>query len=142
MQDVNMENCYAILDKDGVVLQVIVADKDHIDKHPLKDGMTYVATDSGGVASKNFAGIGAKYEKDLGGFATKKPYDSWLMDEKTLRWKPPFALPEGNNPEYFEWNEKGGCYDKIGKAPGNVPGRIEDPRKPISLEPVRHSDII
>jgi hypothetical protein len=63
---------------------------------------------SGGTPlRKNFAGIGYTYDETRDAFITKKPYNSWILNEETCLWEAPVAMPttvlEEN--QYYSWNE-------------------------------------
>jgi hypothetical protein len=53
---------------------------------------------------KNFAGIGYKYDYDRDAFIPPKPYNSWLLDEKTCQWKAPVDCPTDS--DRYTWNEE------------------------------------
>ena len=101
---------FAELDKDNVVLRVIVADTKEWCETNL--GGTWVQTSyntfggvnnrEGGVAlHKNYAGIG--YSWDGIGFAAPQPYASWALNQDTYLWEAPVAYP--NDGKFYEWNE-------------------------------------
>jgi hypothetical protein len=65
---------------------------------------------------KNYAGIGYKYDQTRDAFIPPKPFNSWLLDEDTCRWKAPVDYPETytqgltdeqGNPKLdkYYWNE-------------------------------------
>jgi hypothetical protein len=65
---------------------------------------------------KNFAGIGYTYDEDRDAFISKKPYNSWKLNEQTCNWEAPVAYPEtyifnlkdklGRNiKDIYKWNE-------------------------------------
>jgi len=63
---------------------------------------------SGGIPlRKNYAGIGMTYDEDRDAFITKKPFNSWILNENTCFWEAPVAMPttvlETN--QYYSWNE-------------------------------------
>ena len=63
---------------------------------------------------KNFAGIGYKYDYDRDAFIPPKPYNSWLLDEKTCQWKAPVDCPtdEGS----YTWNEETTSWNLVEKV--------------------------
>ena len=104
--------------QNGVVTQVIVAEKEFFDKfidsspgewiqtsYNTKAGVHYdpvTGEPDGGVAlRKNYAGIGFTYDKTRDAFIPPKPFASWVLDEETCLWNAPVAKPEGN----YSWNE-------------------------------------
>lgn len=52
---------------------------------------------------KNFAGIGYYYDEIRDAFIPPKPFNSWILNEDTCLWEPPFNPPEDNN--IYKWNE-------------------------------------
>lgn len=94
---------FAQIDGNGKVLRVIVAEQDFIDSGVLGDPSAWVQTSydtRGGVHDKggaplrmNYAGPGYSYDKTLDAFIPPKPHDSWRLDERTCRWKPPVDRP-------------------------------------------------
>jgi hypothetical protein len=105
---------FAEVDKDGVVLRVIVAEQDFIDKEELGPKSNWVQTSyntrsgvhSGGKTPlrKNFAGIGYQYDSNRDAFLPKKKYDSWVLDEDTCQWKSPKAYPADKSIDW-QWDE-------------------------------------
>jgi hypothetical protein len=59
---------------------------------------------SGGTPfRKNHAGIGYTYDEDRDAFISKKPYNSWILNEQTCTWESPVAYPiDGKK---YQWNE-------------------------------------
>ena len=60
---------------------------------------------------KNSAGIGYTYDEDRDAFIPKKPYASWILNEKTCRWEAPSAMPDDG--KKYEWNESTTSWDEI-----------------------------
>jgi len=59
---------------------------------------------SGGIPfRKNYAGIGYTYDSIRDAFIPPKPFESWILDEETCNYMPPFPPPDNINP-YF-WDE-------------------------------------
>lgn len=96
---------------DNVVIQVIVIDNAVCETE--QDGILYLhnlfndnnrkwlQTSYNGKIRKNFAGIGYIYNEQLDAFISPKPYNSWILDEKTCKWNPPIEKPKGN----YYWSE-------------------------------------
>lgn len=91
---------FAEIDKDGVVVRVIVAEQEFIDSLPG----TYVQTSYNGTIRKNFAGTGFTYDKARDAFIAPKPFPSWVLNESTCRWEAPVPVP--NDGGYHEWDEQ------------------------------------
>jgi len=63
---------------------------------------------------KNHAGIGYTYDEDRDAFISKKPYNSWTLNETTCQWEAPVVMPEdANNEIRYEWNEETTTWDLI-----------------------------
>jgi len=59
---------------------------------------------SGGTPfRKNHAAIGYTYDEDRDAFISKKPYNSWILNEQTCLWEAPIAYPADEQRYY--WNE-------------------------------------
>lgn len=50
---------------------------------------------------KNYAGIGYFYDRNRDAFIAPKPFDSWILDEKTCQWNAPIQKPVG----HYAWDE-------------------------------------
>lgn len=100
---------FAELDKNNVVLRVIVADTKEWCETNL--GGTWIQTSyntfagehklGGTPLHKNYAGIG--YSWDGVGFAAPQPYESWTLNQDTYLWEAPIPYP--NDEKLYEWNE-------------------------------------
>ena len=60
---------------------------------------------------KNHAGIGYTYDEDRDAFISKKPYNSWVLNETTCLWEAPVAYPDDDNS--YNWNEINQNWDII-----------------------------
>jgi hypothetical protein len=92
---------YAFLDKNNVVIEVIVG----IDETELIEGKdpetwygkfrkkTCVRTSYNGNIRKNYAGIGYTYDQERDAFIPPKPFESWTLNEETCLWEPPTQYP-------------------------------------------------
>jgi len=99
--------------ENGIVTQVIVADKEFIDSGALGDPSTWLQTSyntfggqhrSGGTPlRKNYAGVGYLYMSDIDAFVPPKSNPSWVLNAEIGGWEPPFAKPDdGKN---YIWDE-------------------------------------
>ena len=52
---------------------------------------------------KNFASIGYQYDQQRDVFIPPKPYNSWILNETTYRWKSPVEYPTDG--QEYNWNE-------------------------------------
>ena len=107
--------------RDGIVLQVIVAEADFfktfVDTEPGKwvqtsyntrGGVHYEpnsntpSSDQSKALRKNYAGIGFVYDSDKDAFYETQPYASWKLNDTTCIWEPPIALPNDGNGYYWD----------------------------------------
>lgn len=94
--------------KDGVVVDLIVADQSFIDAMPDKELWLETCLGClGGVHGgednphqglptlrKNYAGVGYTYDSELDAFIMPKPYPSWELNKSTCLWEPPIPRPD------------------------------------------------
>ena len=94
----------------GTVLRVLVVpnEQEHRGQDFLANelglGGVWVQTSYNATIRKNYAGIGFTYDATRDAFISPKPYDSWLLDEKTCQWEPPIPMPQDEN--FYTWNEE------------------------------------
>ena len=60
---------------------------------------------------KNHAAIGYTYDEDRDAFISKKPFNSWILNETTCQWEAPVAEP--NDGQRYNWNEQNQTWDII-----------------------------
>jgi len=99
---------------DGIVVQVIVAEREFIDSLP--DSQRWIQTSyntyggqhaTGGTPlRKNFAAVGHTYDAEKDAFIPIKPYDSWTLNEDTCLWDAPVAKPEASETQVHRWDEE------------------------------------
>ena len=115
--------------RDGVVVDVIVAEPEFFDTFVDDSAGTWIQTsyntrggkhydqdgnesaDQSKALRKNYAGVGFLYDHALDAFMPPKPYPSWTLDENTCWWVAPVAYPEDDNE--YEWNETNQTWDLI-----------------------------
>ena len=108
--------------ENGVVVNVIVAEQDFVDRqdgqwvqtsYNTRKGIHYAPNSNdpdGGIAlRKNYAGKGYIYDIERDAFMPPKPYDSWVLDEQTCTWDSPVPYPNDDNT--YEWNEETQAWD-------------------------------
>lgn len=110
---------FALVNAQGIVEQVIVAEQDVIDSGLFGSPSSWVQTSyntQGGVhlnggtpLRKNFAGIGYSYDFVRDAFIPPKPYNSWTLNENTCLWDSPIPYPEDGNK--YTWNETNQSWD-------------------------------
>ena len=107
---------FAHLNKDNVVLKVIVINNEVLNNLPFPEsepkGIAFcrslfgydrwLQTSYNGSFRKNFAGVGYTYDSFYDVFIPPKPYFSWVLDKESLEWKAPITKPT----DYVAtWNE-------------------------------------
>ena len=102
---------FAEVDKDGMVLRVIVAEQDFINSGVVGDSFRWVQTSYNGNFRKNYAGIGYLYDSNRDAFIGPREYVSWILNETTCRWEPPVAYPDDG--KRYAWNEATTSWDEI-----------------------------
>lgn len=99
---------FARIDKDGIVQEVIVAEKNFINSGEVGDEFNWIQTSYNGNFRKQFAGPGFKYDKVNDVFVSPQPsegdvvYASWTLDSN-YDWQPPTAHPDDG--KSYGWNE-------------------------------------
>lgn len=118
---------YALLDENNIVVQIIVGKEENpeIDWeqvygefHNLKclrtsyntrGGIHYnpstgePSEDQTKTLRKNYAGVGMKYDPSRDAFILPQPFDSWVLNEDTCLWDPPFPPPDDGG--IYIWDE-------------------------------------
>ena len=109
------------------VVNVIVASQEFIDKYDdgLNDGGEWIQTSYNSKGGKhfdgvtgleddqphlryNYAGMGFAYHREKDALIPPKPYESFVLNETTMRWEPPIPYPQGlvGGPRRFIWDEE------------------------------------
>ena len=78
----------------------------------------WVQTSYNNNIRKNHAGIGYTYDEERDAFISKKPYNSWILNETTCLWEAPVAMPELTQEQiddksYYSWNETTTTWDLV-----------------------------
>jgi hypothetical protein len=109
---------FAQLNKNSIVIDVIVVNNDTIDNLPFPEsepvgvafcqslyGSTTVWKQTSYNANfrKNFAGIGYTYDPVLDAFIPSQPYPSWLLNTTTCQWQAPVPYPDDG--KRYVWDE-------------------------------------
>ena len=95
----------------GIVTQVIVAEKDFINSGKVGDEFLWVQTSYNGNFRKNYGGVGYSYDQTRDAFIAPKPYASWILNETTCLWEAPVAYPDDG--EKYVWNESTTTWDIV-----------------------------
>lgn len=105
--------------ENGIVTQVIVAEKDHIDTLPGEWVETFMD------GEKNYAGIGHFYNKKRDAFIPPKLYNSWKLDETKCNWAPPITRPN----ELASWDEESETWIQLAKDKDDGKIKKGEPKK-------------
>jgi hypothetical protein len=102
---------FAEIDKNNIVVRVIVAEKNFINTGFVGDEFNWVQTSYNNNFRKNYAGIGYSYDKSRDAFIPPQPYPSWLLDEDTCLWDSPIPRPDDD--KHYKWNETTTSWDEV-----------------------------
>ena len=89
--------------KDGIVTQIIVAEKEFFDTYIDSSPGEWINTIDESGKRKNVAIIGHTYDKGRNAFIAPKPFNSWTLNETTCKWEAPKTEPVGG---LHTWNEE------------------------------------
>lgn len=106
---------------DGIVSNVIRAEKEYIDSGAVGDPNSWIETcqnTKGNVCynletnepcegtpiRKNFGEVGFHYDAQADAFYAPKPFDSWSLNQETFLWEAPITKPESDHP--WSWDEE------------------------------------
>jgi hypothetical protein len=99
---------FAELDKNNIVLRVLVTDNDFpnegYDWLVENLGGTWVQTSYNANFRKNFAGVGYTYDSERDAFIAPQPFPSWILDEDTCTWQSPVEYPTDG--KIYSWDEE------------------------------------
>ena len=107
---------FAQLDKNNVVLQVIVVHNNELMDNgqeseakgivfcqTLFPGTNWKQTSYNRNIRKNYAGIGYTYDVQRDAFIPPKPFESWVLNEGTCLWDAPTPMPQDG--KQYRWDE-------------------------------------
>ena len=102
---------FAEIDRNGVVLRVIVVDQAFIDSGVVGNKENWIQTHKDRSARKHFASVGSTYDSGRNAFIHPKPFDSWTLNEDTAEWETSKALPADYDLPYWDevalvWKDK------------------------------------
>jgi len=100
---------FAKIDKDNIVIDMIVAEQDFINSGKVGDSFLWIQTSYNNNFRKQYAGIGFTYDKANDVFISPKPYPSWTLDDN-FDWQPPTAMPDDG--KRYIWNEDTQAWDE------------------------------
>ncbi len=116
---------FALVNSEGIVEQIIVAEQDFIDTLENKDSWVQTSYNTfggkhllgGTPLRKNYAGIGYSYDKQRDAFIPPKPYPSWVLNEESCLWSAPIPNPTDlgtqESPKFYAWNESTLSWDLL-----------------------------
>lgn len=77
---------YAHLGEDGITVEnTVLASREYMEENPH---LTVCMIETDGTVA-----IGQTYSRELNGFIPPKPYESWILNEETLKWEAPVPKP-------------------------------------------------
>jgi len=74
--------------RDGIVVDVIVAEQSFFDSFVDSSPGQWIQTSYNGSIRKNFAGIGYAYDAERDAFIPPKPPGDYVLNESTCTWEP------------------------------------------------------
>lgn len=86
---------FAEIDKNYIVLRVIVAEQDFIASGAVGPAANWIQTSYNNSIRKNFAGVWYVYDPVRDAFIAPKPDDATGFDEETCRWIVPILAQDG-----------------------------------------------
>jgi hypothetical protein len=93
---------FAKVDGSGVVIKLIVAERDFINSGMVGDEFLWVQTSYNNNFRKQFAKVGYTYDRVRDVFLAPKPHNSWELDNNN-DWKAPVELTDNDN--NYTWDE-------------------------------------
>ena len=102
--------------ENGIVKQVVVIDNSW---DAVKTGLflqslsnnQWIQTSFNSKIRGHFAGIGDRYDSEKDIFIAPKPFDSWILEEKTGSYISPKPMPDDGNS--YKWNEIEGNWNVL-----------------------------
>lgn len=105
---------FALIDANGIVLQVIEASQKDVDAMPAENfkvrgvaagpGAKWKEAMQDGSKGKNFPAKGYRYDAEVGGFVPPKAHASSALNKVTGKWELPVPYPSDGAD--YRWNEK------------------------------------
>lgn len=75
-------------------------------------GTVWKKTSYDGSFRKTYGDVGYLYDESRDAFITPRPvYESWILNEDTMRWEPPIPRPEltqenVDSKSFYQWDEE------------------------------------
>src|SRR3990167_3743923 len=86
------ETYFAEIDKNGVILQVIVADQNFINSGVVGSPNNCVQTYKNVSIRKNYAGKGCEFNQNINAFIPQKPTPDAILDIEKAQWVIPSKI--------------------------------------------------
>lgn len=86
----------------GLVEQVIVADKEFFNSFVDTSPGVWIETSYTGNLQVNYASVGYSYDSDIDEFIPPQDFASWILDD-SFTWKAPTPYPTGSVD--YTWDE-------------------------------------
>lgn len=118
---------WAQIDQNNRVVNVVFKENDGIDDGYLslldEFGGTWIQTSYTSIAGcrtypgggegfrKNFAQLGYTYDATRNAFIPPKTFDTWVLNEDTCHWDPPYQHP-ADGKSYF-WDDKENLWKEV-----------------------------
>ena len=135
---------FAEVDENNIVIRVVVFDNNALRDETNREiealgqaaleaqlGGTWIQTSYNSKMRRNFAGIGMLWDETRNAFYNQQPFPSWTLNEETLEWEPPIALPDDAvQGRAWEWNEEKKEWEENVRPPSwswNPDAIFEDP---------------
>lgn len=113
-----MDTYFAQIDESGRVLNVIVATDEMIARMPEAKRFIQTFPEADSQTGFNYAVIGGFYRAEDAVFVDPQPYGSWVLDEKTFKWRPFVEMPRDG--QFYQWDESSLSWAKLGtEQPAN-----------------------
>ena len=117
---------FAEIDKNNIVIRVIVVDNEVITKDgeeieqlgiDFLEGLfghsSWVQTSYNGKFRKSYAGVRDRYDKDQDAFIPPQPFPSWIWNVEQGYWEAPVECPEITKTTYQRWNEETTSWEEV-----------------------------
>ncbi len=108
--NVEVVNNAVITDSDGKEQEQLGIDF-LISIHRWEMGVTYKQTSYNESIRKNLAQIGGTYDATKDAFIGIKPFNSWVLNSSTCKWKAPVSQPDDGKP--YVWDESSTSWKEV-----------------------------
>jgi hypothetical protein len=95
---------FAKINNEGVVTELIVAEKNFINTGLVGDEFLWVQCSYNSNFRKNYPAIGDIYDSARNAFRKEQPFTSWTLNEDTCQWDSPVPYPTDDVD--YTWDEE------------------------------------